>query len=368
MRKSSLWLRFAYFLGFTLLLFAGTWYYERAETPPWKHSDQVPELPTQSKRLNVSASESDSAAFRFVSYNLKNWLTSSQNPEKSQESKKAIIDILASSGADIIGLSEIGSEADVLEVQQRLKQAGRDLPYFHHTGGTDPIRHLGILSRFPITSKQRPEITISHTEHSMQRGILDVTMDINGQPTRFIGLHLKSKRIVPDYDEAELRILEAEHVRKHIDSILSKNPNTRLIAYGDFNDHIQSLSTKTILGNFRDPGYLTPVQIEDQRGEKWTYFYSSQDSYDRIDFITISNTLKRHIDKISTRIIDSPNWNQASDHRAIMVSFRLLHPSTVKRGRLTVPLTPRLHHHRRQVHFPHPPAPLGEFLMVFYHH
>jgi endonuclease/exonuclease/phosphatase family metal-dependent hydrolase len=324
MRKSSPWLRFAYCLGITVLLFSSIWFFQRAETPPWKQSsnDSFKSEPPTSQSKKKPSAQAPQTAFRFVSYNLKNWLSSSQNPEKSPESKSAIIDILASSSADIIGLSEIGSEADVLEVRNRLKKAGHDLPYFHHTGGTDPIRHLGILSRFPITSKQQPELTLEHSEHSMQRGILDVMIDINGQPTRFIGLHLKSKRIVPDYDEAELRVREAEHVRKHIDSILSNHPDTRLIVYGDFNDHVQSLSTKTILGNFRSPHFLTPVSINDQRGEKWTYYYSAQDSYGRIDFITISNTLKRHIDKTTTRIIDRPNWNQASDHRAIMVGFR----------------------------------------------
>lgn len=324
MRKSSTWLCFGYCLGFTFLLFAGTWYSQHAETPPWRensgHAAEVSNPVYQPSKK--TSSYEHSSAFRFVSYNLKNWLTSSQNPEKSPESKNAIIDILVSSGADIIGLSEIGSEADVLEVQQLLKKSGRDLPYHYHTGGIDPIRHLGILSRFPITSKNQPEITIHHTEHSMQRGILDVTIEINQQPIRFIGLHLKSKRIVPNFDQAELRIREAEHVRKHIDAILHENPETRLIAYGDFNDHIQSLSTKTILGNYRSPNYLTPVHMNDQRGEKWTYYYSSQESYDRIDFIAVSKSIKPSIEMEKSRIIDQPNWNVASDHRAIMISFR----------------------------------------------
>jgi endonuclease/exonuclease/phosphatase family metal-dependent hydrolase len=156
----------------------------------------------------------------------------------------------------------------------------------------------------------------------MQRGILDVSIEINAQTVRFIGIHLKSKRIVPDYDQAELRVREAEHVRKHIDSILSNNPNTHLITYGDFNDHIQSLSTKTILGNYRSPFYLTPVHVTDRNGENWTYHFSAQDSYSRIDFITVSKSLRPNIDKSTSRIVDSPNWNQASDHRAIMVGFR----------------------------------------------
>jgi YD repeat-containing protein len=324
MRKSSPWLRFVYCLGFTLLLFAGTWYSQLAETPPWKQRlDEAPKLTDSVYRTTKTLStEKSSNEFRFVSYNLKNWLTSRQNSEKSPESKSAIIDILASSQADIIGLSEIGSEADVLEVQKLLKHAGRDLPYFYHTGGTDPIRHLGILSRFPLTSKRQPEITIQGTEHSMQRGILDVTIEINQQPIRFIGIHLKSKRIVSYLDQAELRIREAEHVRKYIDSILNKNPDTRIIVYGDFNDHIRSLSTKTILGNYRSPLYLTPVHVKDQRGEKWTYYYNSQDSYSRIDFITVSKALKPGIDQKNSQILDRPNWEKASDHRAIMVIFK----------------------------------------------
>lgn len=323
MRKSSLWLRFAYCLGATLLIFAGTWYYQDAETPPWrKTSQQATQHTSSASRQSPSSAKHHSGTFRFVSYNLKNWLTSSQNPEKSDSSKIAIIEILAGSEADIIGLTEIGSEADVLEVQKLLKQSGRDLPYFHHTGGTDPVRHLAIISRFPITSTKQPGIEISGTAHSMQRGILDVTIEIDSQSVRFIGIHLKSKRIVADYDQAELRVREAEHVRKHIDSIFGIAPETRLIAYGDFNDHIQSLSTKTIIGNHRDPFYLTPVDLTDRNGENWTYHFGSQDSYSRIDFIMVSKSLKPHIDKSASRIIDGANWNLASDHRAIMAAFK----------------------------------------------
>jgi endonuclease/exonuclease/phosphatase family metal-dependent hydrolase len=324
MRKSSPWLRFACCLGFTILIFAATWFSQLAETPPWKTSAATTalEIPPDQRVKTRLAVDHSCGAFRFVSYNLKNWLVSSQNPEKSPESKNAIIDILAASGADIIGLSEIGSEADVSEVRERLRKAGRDLPYFHHTGGTDPIRHLGILSRFPITAKHCPDIMIGQTGHAMQRGILDVTIEIDQQPIRFIGIHLKSKRIVPNFDQAEIRISEAEHVRKHLDSVLSQQTGTRLIAYGDFNDHIESLSTKIILGDSRSPLYLTPVNVADQRGEKWTYHYSSQDSYDRIDFVTVSKALKTTIDRDHSKIIDTPHWEQASDHRAVMVGFR----------------------------------------------
>ncbi|MFN5580768.1 MAG: endonuclease/exonuclease/phosphatase family protein [Akkermansiaceae bacterium] len=323
MRKSSLWLRFAYCLGATLLIFTATWFFQRAETPPWRQELQKISPLTESvtQANHPRSKRTTTAAFRFVTYNLKNWLTSSQNPEKSNESKNAIVEILIASDADIIGLSEIGSEADVLEIQKLLKQTGKDLPHFYHTGGTDPIRHLAILSRFPIVSTTQPEITITGTEHSMLRGILDASIQIQDQTIRFIGIHLKSKRIVPDYDQEELRIHEAEHVRKYIDSIFSKNPETHLIAYGDFNDHIESLSTKTILGNYRSQNHLTPIHISDQNGDNWTHYFGSQDSYSRIDFITVSKSLKPIINQKKSRIITTPNWQKASDHRAIMVSF-----------------------------------------------
>lgn len=324
MRKSSPWLRFFYTLGFTLLVFAATWYSQQSETPPWrdKSASSVEPIAPESQPSKKRLTGDHVTAFRFVSYNLKNWLISSQNPEKSPESKSAVIDILASSRADIIGLSEIGSQADVLEVQKRLKKLGLDLPNFHYSGGIDPIRHLGILSRYPITSKQNPDITINQSHLTMQRGILDVTIEINQQSTRFIGIHLKSKRFTPNFDQEEFRILEAEHVRKYIDSIFVSDPDTKLIAYGDFNDDVQSLSTKTILGKYGSSSYLTPVQMSDQRGEKWTHYYSFQDSYSRIDFITVSKALKPHIDRKTSLIIDTPDWDQASDHRAIMVGFR----------------------------------------------
>jgi endonuclease/exonuclease/phosphatase family metal-dependent hydrolase len=323
MRKSSPWLRLAYCLGFTLLLFTSIHLFRAAETPPWRQtSPSSTEPASQPKPPNLHHRNVSSSSFRFLSYNLKNWLSSNQTGEKSAESKKAAIEILSSSHADVIGLSEIGSETDVGEIQKLLKHAGQNFPHFHHTGGVDPVRHLALLSRFPISSIQQPKIEIPGTNDAMQRGMIDVTLLIDQQPIRFIGLHLKSKRVVANFDEAQLRIREAEHVRSHIDSIFKKDPYAKLVVYGDFNDHSQSVSTRTILGSHQNPTYLTPIQLRDQRGERWTYYFANQDQYSRIDFITVSKSLKPHIVSNNSKIIDHPNWNIASDHRAILATFR----------------------------------------------
>ncbi|MEY3394736.1 MAG: hypothetical protein RL346_972 [Verrucomicrobiota bacterium] len=325
MRKSSRWHGFAYCMGFFLLLFTGFHLFRAAETPPWKQGI----LPSPSAPLSHTVPQSahqqndkHGSPFGFLSYNLKNWLSSTQTGEKSAVSKKAAIEILTSGNADVIGLSEIGSEADVREIRKLIKDAGHDFPHSHHTGGTDPIRHLALLSRHPISTIHQPNIEINGTGDAMQRGMIDVTIRIRGQPIRFIGLHLKSKRMVAHVDEAQLRIREAERVREHVDSIFQHDPHANLIVYGDFNDHIQSISTRTILGPNRKTGNLTPIRLQDSRGETWTHYFASQDQYSRIDFITVSKSLKARIDAKSSRIIDHSSWSTASDHRAIHASFR----------------------------------------------
>lgn len=323
MRKSSPWLRFGIFLSTALLVFGGLWLSKIAETPPWRQQDKVPtNRPVQVSGPVSPSTEGDLPAFGFVTYNVKNWLVSTQSPEKSVDAKNAVVTMISECKPDVVGLCEIGNETDVFEIRDMLKEAGTDLPHTHYTGGVDSVRHLAILSRFPIISIQSPETAIPGEGYSMQRGILDVTIRIGGQPVRFVGLHLKSKRVVPQFDQAQLRIAEAEHVRNHINEILTSDPSTLLVAYGDLNDHPRSLSTRALLGTYRSPLYLSPVHVKDSRGERWTHFYSAEDSYSRIDFVAVSKALKPHIDRKLSRIIDAPEWSIASDHRPVFVGFK----------------------------------------------
>jgi endonuclease/exonuclease/phosphatase family metal-dependent hydrolase len=252
---------------------------------------------------------------------VKNWLVSNQTPVKSAEAKAAVIKLLAGGSPDVIGLCEIGNRADVAEIQAMLKAEGTDLPFIHHTGGADAVRHLAILSRFPIAKVEKPDLEIPGTGQSMQRGILDVTLSVGDRPIRFLGLHLKSKRIVPEFDEALLRVQEAGHVRNHIDHIIEKDEEAMLVVYGDFNDTTRSLSTRSIYGTYRTPGYMNPIHVKDSRGEAWTYRYQVQDSYSRIDFVTVSSALKRHVKKDKSMVVDEPLWEEASDHRPVLVRF-----------------------------------------------
>ncbi|HVJ46983.1 MAG TPA: endonuclease/exonuclease/phosphatase family protein, partial [Luteolibacter sp.] len=208
---------------------------------------------------------------------------------------------------------------------QLLKSAGIDLPHSHYTGGSDQTRHLGFLSRYPITATGKPEKTefqIQGKLFSWNRGILDVTIDANGRPYHFLGVHLKSKREVEEGDQEEIRRSEARLLRRHVDQILEKNPDERLVVYGDFNDTRSSVAGKHAVGSYNDPKYLTAIPAADSVGTRWTHFWALHDIYSRIDFITVSKALKSDTIFDEAKILDDPEWEKASDHRAVLAIFR----------------------------------------------
>lgn len=311
---------------------------DRSRTPEWA-SDQAP-VATDAANPAVTPPLSRDPApklvqgeIRFISYNVKNWLTANryvngkqlQSKPKPDDEKAAVISILARHLPDVVGLCEIGTAEDLAEIQQLLKEAGTDLPHSHFTGGSDPIRHLGFLSRYPIISTakaQKTEYQLQNRLFFWNRGVLDATVDIHGRHFRFLGVHLKSKREVEEGDEEEMRRAEALLLRQHIDSILAKNADERLVVYGDFNDTRSSVSGKNITGSYNDPGYLTAIPAEDSVGTRWTHYWALNDVYSRIDFVTVSKALKPDTKFDKARVLDDPEWAKASDHRAVLTVFR----------------------------------------------
>lgn len=278
------------------------------------------------------ATAPSTSGFRFIAYNVQNWLTMDryvdrklqENTPKPAEEKEAVIRLLVAATPDVIGLCEIGEAADLAEIQQMLQSAGLDLPHSHYTGGSDPVRHLGLLSRFPITSTGKPAQTdfrLQGRTFSINRGILDATIEARGKPYRFLGVHLKSKRPIDEADQEELRVHEARLLRRHVDALLKEDPQARLVVYGDFNDTRPTRTFKTITGSYNDPGYLTALPLKDSRGHAWTHHWAPHDIYSRIDFITVSRALRSEVDFRNSHIIDSQDWEKASDHRALLAIF-----------------------------------------------
>lgn len=298
---------------------------------------QVPEAITQDSSDSTPiaapvAVDPSTSGLRFIAYNVENWLTMDRYVDRQQlknspkpiEEKKAVIRLLVDATPDLIGLCEIGEAGDLAEIQEMLKAAGLDLPHSHYTGGSDPVRHLGLLSRFPIVSTSKPAETdfrLQGRTFSINRSILDATINAHGKPYRFLGVHLKSKRPIQEADQEEIRVHEARILRRHVDALLKEDPEARLIVYGDFNDTRPSKAFKTVTGNYNDPGYLTAVPVKDSRGHAWTHHWKPHDIYSRIDFVTVSRALRPEVDFKNSHIIDAPDWDKASDHRALLAIF-----------------------------------------------
>lgn len=294
----------------------------KAAKPPELHAAQV--------TPNVSRAE---APFVFIAYNVKNWLTMDRyvdgknlkDAPKPDVEKQAVVQILTRQRPDVIGLCEIGTASDLKEIQDKLKAAGLDLPHSHYTGGSDPVRHLGLLSRFPITSTAQPaemEYQLSGQTFAINRGVLDATVDAQGKSYRFIGMHLKSKRDSDQGDQEAIRLNEARLIRRHVDTILAADPNARLVVYGDFNDTRPTPAIKELTGKYKDPTYLTAIPAKDRQNQAWTYFWELHDIYSRIDFVMVSQGLRNEVNFPESKIIDDADWNEASDHRPVMAIFK----------------------------------------------
>lgn len=300
-------------------------------------SESKPATPVAQPSPVATAAAPGSAALRFVSFNVENWLileerydyetrVSSKNAPKPEKEKAAVVSILTDAKPDVLGVCEIGSKEDLMEIQKLLKAAGLDLPHSHFSSGIDSSRHLGLLSRFPIASTAKPADTqykLDGKEYGIQRGVLDATVQTpDSRLWRFLGVHLKSKRDVEDSDQNLMRINEAQLLRKHIDEILKADPQARIISYGDFNDTRASSPIRIIQGPNNSPRAMSPIGLRDSRKQYWTHFWAKEDVYSRFDYIFFSQALKKEVIFDECKILDPENWDTASDHRAVLGVFR----------------------------------------------
>lgn len=298
---------------------------KKSGTPAW-HS--APQVVARATATPPPPSSSRGGDLRFVAYNVENWLTMERKGQlapKPDKEKSAVVELIASATPDVIGLSEIGGDADLADLQARLKSAGCDLPHRTIASGADPVRKLGMLSKFPITAQppaQRTTYRLNGREFGILRGMLDAVVQTPQTTYHFLGLHLKSKREVPEGDQEQMRRHEAQLVREHIDHLLERDPRSRLIVYGDFNDTRNTSTLSTLKGPQHGATSLDPIFLRDSRGESWTQYWSEQDIYSRFDWVLVSAELKDEIERKASRVIDAPRWHEASDHRPLLTVFK----------------------------------------------
>jgi endonuclease/exonuclease/phosphatase family metal-dependent hydrolase len=278
--------------------------------------------------------------FRVAAYNVENYLdqpTESRRYPKSAEAKAKIRESILAIKPDVIAFEEMGTTNALLELRDSLKAAGLDLPYWGHVNGFDTNIHVAVLSKFPFIARRshtNDNYLLSGRRYEVSRGFSEVDVQVNPNYSfTLLGAHLKSKRPVPDGDEAEMRLEEAKLLREKVDAILKANPNANLIVVGDFNNTKNSPSTKAVIGSGKFK--LVDTRPAERNGDNapnpaarfdpinvtWTYYYGVEDSYSRIDYILLSPSMAREWVKEETYIPTIPNWGIGSDHRPLVATF-----------------------------------------------
>lgn len=270
----------------------------------------------------------------FAAWNVRNYLLQPARnaadrvttPAKDAGSVAAVVRTLREIKPDIVGLCEIGSRRDLADLQRRLQRAGLSLPHRAWVDGPDRERHLALLSRFPLDEQHdtSTEFLLDGLPRRVQRGILDTTVRVRPDFTfRVLGVHLKSPRIVPEFDQAAFRRAESLVLRRRAESILTETPDLPLLVFGDFNDTKNSPVVKGVLGRAGTKTALTALPLADRQGDQWTYRWDESDEYSRIDFVMVSPALRPLVRRGGTGIPRDKKWFEASDHRPLVVALRL---------------------------------------------
>lgn len=250
-------------------------------------------------------------------------------PAKPPESIAAVVETLREIRPDIVGLCEMGTRKDLADLQSRLKKAGLDLPHRTWVDGPDKERHLALLSRFPLTTQHdtRTTFRLSESSHRVRRGILDATVQVRPDfSLRVLGVHLKSRRVVPEYEQAAFRRAESLLLRTRVEDILEEAPDTPLLVFGDFNDTKNSPVVEGVAGRAGTRKALTVLPLADRLGDQWTYRWDESDEYSRIDYVMVNQPARRLVRRGGTRVHRDKNWFEASDHRPLVVTIALPKP------------------------------------------
>ncbi len=271
--------------------------------------------------------------FVFVAYNLANYgplpEPGREKPAKSARSTEAVIRTLKTLEPDVIGVCEMGGPRQFEDFRRRLAEVGLHYSDVEYVEGADPDRRLALVSRIPIVARHS-QVDLSFdadgSHEKVRRGLLDVTLRAeNGFELRLVGVHLKSKLPVRE-GETLIRRHEAHLVRRHVEAILSGEPELPLVVYGDFNDTKESIGVRAIAGLRGSPTALTALPLADDLGDRWTHHWSATDLYSRIDFIFVNRAASRAVVRKGCSIARVAQWSIASDHRPLVARFRTLLP------------------------------------------
>jgi len=283
----------------------------------------------------------DDERVRVATYNLENYLVMDRSVgprwcpayPKPENEKSMIRQVIRSVQPDILVLQEMGTVDFLEELRVDLAREGQHYTQAIHMSGTDPDRHLAILSKLkPMEVVKHRDLDFKYFEgrERVKRGMLEASFELGGGFTfKLFAVHLKS-RYTDNKEDALSRMRrtgEAEACRNRIIERTHEAGQAHYIIAGDFNDHPKSAP----LRRFYRRGDLeigSLVRATDSRGEVWTYYYEKESRYELIDGFIASPVILSSIVAGSGRIADVSGVMTASDHRMVYLDINNGHGHT----------------------------------------
>ncbi len=304
------------------------------ENPATVSTEQAPAIPRKPDAAATSSKKAvaeSNQAVRFLHMNVENYFVEGEPARsrykistKPEDARDAVAAVIASAEPDIVGICEIGGRHALEDLQKRLAVRGREYSYFSVLERPGEPRGMAVLSVYPIVKESsRPNVPLPGSKKGyMLRGILDVNVQAkDGREFRILEVHLKSK-FNEDDRTIELRRREAMALRQYLDDIMKESPDTPLLVAGDFNDGTYEPAVYLTRGAKSSPLAMQLLKPVDSRGTTWTIFHDEGDSYHSYDHILVNKLQKKRLGRhISQGIIDIPESDKASDHRAIWVDL-----------------------------------------------
>jgi endonuclease/exonuclease/phosphatase family metal-dependent hydrolase len=270
---------------------------------------------------------------RVAFMNLHNYAAPSSTDVKSDESRTAVHKLLAQTEADILVLAEVGNRPALDQIAEGIAKyrKGHNYTYRHLIQAEDRIRHLAVLAtQPPAVEDHRDKANYSVRDKTLpvRRGYAYCVFEwSNGYRLHVVGAHLKSKVYHPE-GQTDMRRYEARYLRYLVDDIQKAEPKANILVVGDFNDTMDSSPLKTLFARRKsEVRELFDLRPCDQLGTSWTHWWRQADDYARIDYALASYYILPEVDHKNTFLAFPNDWDQASDHRAVIVA---LHPRDQK--------------------------------------
>lgn len=275
----------------------------------------------------------DANGFTVATYNVENYTLADRVVEgtyrrsypKSEDAKSALRRVFRAIDADVVVLQEMGSRPFLEELRDDLASEGLKYSFAHVVSAADNDRHLAVLARIaPDTLSDHTDLALKYFDRRepVKRGLLQLDFRSGLRRLTLYSVHLKSRLTeVPGDPESERRrVGEATAIRNRILEIETDPQRDFFLIVGDFNDHKASRAVRAFLQ--RGKTVISEiVPAADRNGDRWTYHFEKQDTYDRVDLVLASPALKARILPGAARVWDGPDVAAASDHRPVVISI-----------------------------------------------